>query len=230
MSEWWTYTLSDLILYSSRAYFRLFELYNTALWPAQIAVFALGVAILERSLRGGARPGVGRAIAAFLAACWIWVALAFHAARYATLNTAAPAFAWIFGLEAALLVWIGIVRGRLVWGRPETAAERVGLVLYVLALAVLPFSAVLAGRGLRAAEVFGLAPDPTAVGTLGLILMAKSRPRWPLLIVPIAWCAATGAVLSVLEAPDFWVAPLAAVIALGAAVAAAVAKRSPARG
>ena len=219
MSEWWTYTLSDLILYSSRAYYRLFELYNAAVWPAQIAVFALGVLILERALRGGKRAGTGRGIAAMLAAFWVWVAFAFHAARYATLNTAAPVFAGIFAIEAALLLWVGVVRGRLVFGRPDTVTEKVGLVLYLLALAVLPFAAVLSGRGLRAAEVFGLAPDPTAVGTLGLLLMARPGRRWPLMIVPIAWCVATGAVLSVLKSPDFWVAPLAAAVAAGSAVA-----------
>ncbi len=217
MSEWWTYSLSDLILFSRAAYFRLFELYNAAIWPAQIAVFALGVAILERSLRGGTRAG--RAIAALLAAGWLWVAIAFHAARYATLNTAAPVFAWIFAIEAALLLWIGVVRGRLLFGRPETAWEWCGFVLFVFALAVLPFAALLCGRGLRAAEIFGLAPDPTAVGTLGLLLMSKSRPRWPLMIIPTIWCVATGAILSVLKTPDFWIAPLAAVIGVTAAVA-----------
>ena len=227
MSEWWTYTLSDFILYSGHAYYRLFESYNAAIWPAQIAVFVVGVVILERVLRAGVRPAAGRGVAAVVAASWIWIAIAFHAARYATLNVGAPVFAGMFMLEAALLLWIGVVRGRLVFGRTETASERAGLVLYVLSLAVFPFAAVLSGRGLRAAEVFGLAPDPTAVGTLGLVLMSKSRPRWPLLVVPIAWCVTTGAVLSVLEAPDFWVAPLAAAAALGAAV---ISRRSAARG
>ena len=215
MSEWWTYSLSDLILFSRAAYFRLFELYNAAIWPAQIAVFALGVVILERSLRGGTRAS--RGIAGALAAGWLWVAIAFHAARYATLNTAAPVFAWIFAIEAALLLGIGVVRGRLLLGRPETAWEWSGFGLFVFALAVHPFAAVLCGRGLQAAEIFGLAPDPTAVGTLGLVLMSKSRPRWPLMIIPTLWCVATGAILSVLKTPDFWIAPLAAAIAAVAA-------------
>jgi hypothetical protein len=230
MSEWWTYTLRDLILFSARAYYRLFELYNAAVWPAQIALLALGVVILERVLRGGRSEGLGRGIAAFVAACWIWVAIAFHAARYATINPAAPVFAWIFGLEAALLLWIGVVRGRLVFERPASAAERVGLALFALSLAGMPFAALLWGRGLRAAEVFGFAPDPTAVGTLGLLLMAKSGRRWPLMIVPAAWCGATGAVLSVLGSPDFWVAPLAAAVAVGAAVAPVARRRSAAGG
>ena len=33
MSEWWTYTLSDFLLFSPRTYYRLFELHHRALWP-----------------------------------------------------------------------------------------------------------------------------------------------------------------------------------------------------
>ncbi len=36
MSEWWTYTLSDFLLFSARTYYRLFELYNRDVWPAQL--------------------------------------------------------------------------------------------------------------------------------------------------------------------------------------------------
>src|SRR5205807_4521090 len=46
MSEWWTYSLSDFLLFSPRTYYRLFELYNLALWPGQIAAIALGIVLL----------------------------------------------------------------------------------------------------------------------------------------------------------------------------------------
>jgi hypothetical protein len=36
MSEWWTYRLSDILPFSAQTYFRLFELHNAAVWPAQI--------------------------------------------------------------------------------------------------------------------------------------------------------------------------------------------------
>ena len=45
MSEWWTYTLSDFLLFSPRTYYRLLELYNLATWPAQFAGGAIGLAI-----------------------------------------------------------------------------------------------------------------------------------------------------------------------------------------
>lgn len=215
MSEWWTYTLHDLILFSSRAYHRLFELYNGAIWPAQIAALGVGVATLDLARRSGGR--IGRWIAAIVAACWLWVALAFHAARYATLNPAAPAFAWVFGIEAALLLWVGVVRGRLTFRESSSPAERIGLGLAVFAVALMPFAAVVFGRGLRAAEIFGLAPDPTAIGTLGLLLLARVPRRWLLMTLPVLWCVVTGAVLYTLRTPDFWIAPLAAAVAVVAA-------------
>jgi hypothetical protein len=164
-SEWWTYTLRDFLLFSPRTYYRLFELYNAAIWPAQIAVFALGVAILERSLRGETRTG--RGIAGVLAAAWLWVAIAFHAGRYATLNTAAPVFAWIFAIEAALLLWIGVVRGRLLFGRPETASEWCGFVLFAVCPRRPAVRGGLCGRGLRAAEIFGPRSRPDGRGNPG---------------------------------------------------------------
>ena len=45
MSEWWTYTLSDFLLFSPRTYYRLFEIYNAAIWPAQIVALGLGLAM-----------------------------------------------------------------------------------------------------------------------------------------------------------------------------------------
>jgi hypothetical protein len=212
MSEWWTYTLSDLILFSARAYYRLFELYNAAIWPAQVLAIVLGLAVLELARRGGVMSR--RWTPAILAACWLWVGLAFHAARYATLNTAAPAFAWLFGLEAALLFGIGVAAGRMSFDRPAGAAGRVGLAIFLFALFVLPFASPVLGRGWRAAEIFGVAPDPTAIGTLGILLLARAKARWLLMIVPAAWCVVTGAILYTLKSPDFWIAPLAAAIAV----------------
>ena len=44
------------------------------------------------------------------AACWLWVAWAYLLVRYDTINWAASYFAFGFAIEAALLVWSGIIR------------------------------------------------------------------------------------------------------------------------
>ena len=222
-SEWWTYSLRDFLLFSQRTYYRLFELYNAAIWPAHILALLLGLVILAL-LR---RPGAFRArlVAVILAGCWLWVAIAFQARRYATINTAAVSFAWGFGLEAALLIWFGIVRGRLSFERPADPAGRAGLSIFLFALAIEPMLGPFFHRGWRQAEVFGVAPDPTAIATLGILLLANGRGRWLLFVVPAAWCAITGATLLAMKVPVSWIPPLAAAIAVVLAIRGRRARR-----
>jgi hypothetical protein len=227
MSEWWTYHLSDFLLFSRSTYYRLFEIYNAAIWPAQVVAVALGLVILAPLWRRGGEAR-GRVIAAILAGCWLWIGIAFHASRYATINWAAVYFAWAFGVEAALLIWIGVVRGSLRFDRLADGAGRAGLAIFLFALALEPLIGPLLGRGWRQVEIFGVAPDPTAVATLGILVAARCRGRWLLMIVPALWCAITGAALLAMKAPAFWVPPVAA--ALSAVVAASQAQREARRG
>ncbi len=177
MSEWWTYTLSDFLLFSPRTYYRLFELYNAAIWPAQVAAVGLGLAIPALLSRAAAVRG--RLIAAILAACWLWVAIAFHANRYATINWAAVYFAWGFGFEAALLIWTGIVRGGFVFERPIDRTSRAGLWIFLFALALAPFVGPLLGRGWRQADA-GAAADRKEGLNLGYCFRALSEESSPL--------------------------------------------------
>lgn len=216
MSEWWTYGPRDLLLFSSRTYYRLFELYNLEWWPLQLLALALGAAVLVLWRRGGERAG--RAIAAILALGWLWVAWGFHWQRYASINPAAGYFAWAFSLQALLLLWLGAVRGRLAPAPASRLQLRAGLGLFLFALLIFPLIGPLLGRNWTQAEVSGMAPDPTALATLGVLLLAGVRPVWGLYPIPVAWSLISGATLWAMEAPDFAVVPLAALLALILAV------------
>ncbi|MFN2387444.1 MAG: DUF6064 family protein [Thermoanaerobaculia bacterium] len=211
MSEWWTYRPSDFLLFSSQTYYRLFELYNAAIWPAQVVavVLAIGILLLLR------RPaeGQGRLVAGILAAFWLWIAIRFHLRRYATINWAAVYFAWAFGLEAALLIWTGIVRRGLEFAPRADRVGRIGVGIFLFALFIAPLIGPLLGRSWGQVEILGVAPDPTAVATLGLLLAVSGRVRWELLLIPLGWCAVSGATLWTLGAPDKWVMPVAGLAA-----------------
>lgn len=228
MSEWWTYSLSDLVMYSRQTYYRLFELYNVAIWPAQIIAVAAGVSAWALLRRADGRRG--RLIAAFLALCWLWVAIAFHAKRYVAINWAAVDFAWGFGVEAVLLVWTGIIRGRLVFDRERRTMARAGLAIFLFALAVQPMVGLVFGRTWRQLEFFGLAPDPTAIGTLGLLLVAAGRTRWELIVIPAIWCVISAAMLWAMKMPDAWIVAIGAALVTVLVIARAVAlRRQPPR-
>jgi hypothetical protein len=216
MTEWWSYSLRDLLLFSPRTYYRLIELYNIELWPLQLVALALGAALLLLWRRRGKMAG--RALAAILALCWLWVAWAYHWQRYANINWAANYYALAFALEAVLLLWLGVVRGRLSIAPAGSVRQRVGLALFAFALLGFPLIAPLQGRSWSHAEIFGMAPDPTALATLGILLLCGARPLWWLFPIPVAWCLLSGATLWAMNAPDFFIAPLVALLAIGLTV------------
>jgi hypothetical protein len=209
MSEWWTYTLTDFLLFSPRTYYRLFELYNAAVWPLQIVTLALGVAILVLIVRGQAWSG--RVVPALLAALWLFVAWAYLLERYDTINWAARYFAIGCALQAAVLVWTGVIRNRLRFDT-RNITGKVGLALFLYALVLHPLIAPFTGRPITQAEVFGLAPDPTAVATLGALL-ATTRAHWHLLVIPLLWCVVTGLTLWAMESPEALLVPVLAALA-----------------
>ena len=63
MTEWWTYRPSDFLLFAPRTYYRLFALYNEAVWPAHVVTVALGIACLALTYRGRSAGIVARSAA-----------------------------------------------------------------------------------------------------------------------------------------------------------------------
>ena len=211
MSEWWTYTLSDFLLFSPRIYYRLFELYNAAIWPGQIIAVLVGVAVAA-ALRTG-RPWQARIALLLLAGCWLWVAWAYHFSRYATINWAAVYLAAAFAAQALLLLVFALA-GRFSQRGQAGPVARVALGLLAFALAVHPLIGPALGRKWTQVEIFGVAPDPTVAATLGAILLISARLRWALLPIPLAWCAVSGATAWTMGSPDAVVMPLAAAVAI----------------
>ncbi len=208
MSEWLSYSLEDFLLFSPRVYWRLFELHNRSVWPAQGAAILFGVAILAFLLRP--RPWSDWLVAAGLGSAWTWVAWSFLWLRYATINWAIAYIAPVFVLEAVLLVLVKGMADRHLFTIDRSVAAGIGLALYFYALVLHPLVPLIDGRSLRSAEIFAIAPDPTAIATLGLLTLA-SRPASVLLgIIPAAWCLASWATLHTMGS-SLAIIPLAAV-------------------
>ena len=193
MSEWWTYRLTSFLLFSPRTYHRLFELYNLAIWPAQLAGAAIGFAIV--ALLIGHRAHRDRLVAGLLALCWLWVAWAFLYQRYAQINWAATWFAAAFAFEALLLAASGVFAGGIKLSPPHGPGVRIAATLIAIVVVGYPLLAPLAGRPWTTAETFGVTPDPTAIATVATLALARGRVRWLLLIIPLLWCAIAGATL-----------------------------------
>ena len=201
MPDWMTYRLSDLILFSPRTYYRIFELYHTQIWPIHLVVFGSVVAVVVLRREEEWRD---RAIAGVLAAWWLWVAIAFHLQRYATINWAARYFAALFAIQALLLVWFGVIRARFRFRLSGERTAQLSAGLLAIALVFEPIAGRLAGRGWRQVEMFGLTPDPTAIATLAFLALSTARPHRGLIVIPALWCAIGAATLWALGSPEAW--------------------------
>lgn len=221
MSEWWSYRPSDFLMFAPRTYWRLFELHNEAWWPAQPVLLLAALAWLAWLLRRR-HPTALRAGIVALAAAWAFAGASFLLARYAPINWAASGFALGFGLQAAGLAALATRRIQ-VTSTPTRL--RAATLLWVWAVLGHPLLAPAFGRPWVQAEVLGLAPDPTAIATLALLLWTEppaTRTARALLrvlwMLPLAWCVISAATLWTMGSAQGWVMLAAPLVAIAAAV------------
>lgn len=190
--------------------------YNAAVWPAQAV--ALALALVAVWLSAAPRGGSVRVIGAILAAGWLWCGLVFFLRHFAAYDFMAPVYGWAFVVQAALLLWGLVWRPPPLRLRPEGAGW-IAMAVIVVALFGLPAisgfgTAGLGDFGWAAARVVGVAPGPTVLFTLGLLLLAEGRRRWLLMVIPLAWCAVAGVTAWALGVAEAWPLPAAAVLAV----------------
>lgn len=175
-----------MIAFSSEAYYALFAEYNRAIWPAQIVALLLGLAALVVT----GRPFwlSDRLITSILVVFWTWSGLVYHWSFFAGINFVAPVLAVLFVVQALLLIWTGIVRGRVAFRFSGDLYGWVGMTFAIYGLAIHAVTSYLAGHLWPALPAFGVTPSPTLLFTLGLLLMAESRVPWHLMILPIVLC------------------------------------------
>lgn len=169
MTEWWTYGLSDFLMFSPQAYWRLVARHNDAWWPAQligiVSSFGLLVALRESAI------GAQRMVLLVLGAAWAWVGWSFFSLRYTEIFLGATWLARACEVQAALLLAFALLPPaplRFVPHRDRTMA----LVLGSAALCY-PLLAWCTGHRWVEAEVFGFMPDPTTLATLGALLALR---------------------------------------------------------
>jgi hypothetical protein len=213
MPDWASYSASDFVMFSARAYYGLFALLNRHLWPLQPVALAWGVAVALFALRG--TPGLARMATLMLSAAWCGVAWLYFVREYSNIHIFARWFAAAFFLEAALLA---ATAARGATPGPSRVGTIIAAIILTVAIALQPLLAKILDRPWAESQVFGLTPDPTVAATFGLLLVL--RARWWAWIIPALWAAYDAMTLRVLRSPEWALLPGLAAIAIATAVAA----------
>ncbi|THK36551.1 hypothetical protein EHS39_18935 [Ensifer sp. MPMI2T] len=222
MSEWWTYTPADFLMFTPRVYVRLIERYNQDFWPLQLVFVAGMLAIMVLAVREVRFAKV--ALLPAFAVAWVFCAWQFLWLRYSTINWGATYATMAFSLQAGLLALLSLDPNH------RIAVSRLrrygGMALALFGLLVHPLLALLSTRSLAAAQTFGMMPDPTAISTLGTVLAIRGRRLLLLLPIPLLWCAFSGLILLAMEDRGA-VVPLASIVVVAALLLVPGRSRNP---
>lgn len=208
--------MSRMLPFTPEVIFSTFEQYNAAIWPIQIVAYVLGLLAVFLILRP--RQNVGRLIAAILAGFWLWIGIVYHLMFFATINFAATVFGIVFIVQGLLFAWTGVVNGRVEFRFSGDLSGWIGLGFAVFAMAVYPLLGLLAGHVWPRTPIFGVAPCPTTIFTLGLLLLTARRVPLSLLAIPVLWSLVGGSASWLLGVPEDIALPVAGITGLGLAI------------
>ena len=163
----------------------VFATYNAAIWPFQIAAYGVVIVALWAVFVPQSR--LVRLAFALMSILWAVTGIGYHLMFFAMINPIAPVFAAFFVLQAVLFLASA--------ARPEDLQLRLGrdfrsiagLATLSYALAIYPILGIWAGHGLLKGPMFGVAPCPTTIFTIGMLLIARGRWVIWLSIIPILW-------------------------------------------
>lgn len=170
--------------FNQRQFLEVFRNYNEAIWPVQVLAMGLGLMVVAMALsKKGARAYL---VLPIFAVMWTANGLVYHFTFFAAINPIAKVFGIIFIVQALLFAVVAFrYKGRfdgLVGARSIT-----GLLLAIYALVFYPCLGLWLGHGFPFSPMFGVAPCPTTIFTLGVMLMAHpALPKW-LFAIPMTW-------------------------------------------
>lgn len=188
-----------MLPFSKEQFFDVFAVYNAAIWPLPVVASVLGLVAIGLLFHGGA--ATSRLIAAILAALWLLTGIGYHILFFAEVTVAAYIYGALFIAFALLLVIVGTLRNRIEF-RPARGA-RGWLATAVIFYGIVAYPALgLLLHGYPDSPLFGVVPCPTAIFTLGFLILFRSSHPVLLATVPLSWAVIGGSAAFLLDVPQ----------------------------
>lgn len=181
-------------------FLEMFTIYNAAIWPAQLVSYVLGL-LAVGALWWDRQRGT-RVILIVLAVFWAFNGMAYHLSFFSRINPPAIVFGLLFLLQAALFAVVALTSGHIQFRLRADGTSTVGLALIAYALLVYEALGYFAGHGLMNGPLFGVAPCPTTIFTIGMLMLAEGKMVPWLSIIPIAWSIIGASAAVLLGVPE----------------------------
>ena len=137
-----------------------------------------------------------RIISLTLTFLWLWIGIVFGIIVFGPTPTVMAGiemtgiwylFGGIFAIHGIILLYFGVIKNSASYSWEPGHRHYIGLLIIVFGLVIYPFVGVLTGRVFPEYPVFGIAPCPVTLFTIGLLLWSDAKPSLPLMVIPTFW-------------------------------------------
>lgn len=188
-----------MLPFTNEQFFDAFAAYNAAIWPLPVVASVLGLVAIGLLFHGGS--ATNRLIAAILAALWLITGVGYHILFFAEVTVAAYIYGALFIAFTLLLAIEGTLRNRIEFRLARGARGWLATTVIFYAIVAYPALGLLL-HGYPEAPLFGVAPCPTAIFTLGFLILFRSSHPVLLATVPLSWAVIGGSAAFLLEVPQ----------------------------
>ena len=176
----------------------VFGAYNPAIWPMQVFAYLAGlVALYSATKQTRFSNNIACGILTFF---WMWTGAVFCVFFWAPTYPAAYAFGILF-IAQSFVFLLNASKPTLSFKSQRNSFTLIGWLFIAYAMVGYPLAGHLLGHIYPRSLPFGLVPCPTAVFTLGLLMLTdKNVPRY-VLVIPAIWsiCAIVPVVSGIYE-------------------------------
>jgi hypothetical protein len=172
------------IPFSTEEFLTLFELYNNAVWPTQLVLHAMALALFFLILKGG--KFVDKIVIITLAFFWIWMGVVYHIGFFSSINPLAYGFGLFFLIQGLLFLYAGLFQRKIEFNFAYSPTVIIALLLVLYALLIYPILGFYSGHAYPRSPTFGV-PCPTTIFTFGVLLLTSNRLPWYLIAIPFLW-------------------------------------------
>jgi len=165
----------------------VFETYNEAIWPMQVAAYLLGGVAVVLAVRKTGHSA--RVIAAILALFWLFTGIGFFMLSLAPILPSAYLVGGLFVVQAGIFL-AEVVRPRVSFGYGRGWFPITGLLFVAFAVVGYPLLGLLLDHRYPRSPPFGLTPCPLVVFTFGLLLLTSRRLPKRLFLIPLLFAIA----------------------------------------
>jgi hypothetical protein len=166
-------------------FFDVFEVYNRAIWPAQIVAYVLGIAAVCLAARD--IEVRSRIVAGILSVFWAWMGMVYHFIYFSQINPAARVFGVAFLLQGLILALFGMVFVKFRFRFTASPITFVGILFILYAIAIYPLIGKISGHSYPRSPIFGVTPCPATIFTFGLLLWASRPVPLYVVVIPFLW-------------------------------------------